>query len=289
MKARPTGSVLIMALALSCSCAVRAQPPQSASAPPSLPAPAPSAAWRPDDRVTLSADVATLTGTDGGGGGDAAYLQQLSPDLLVGAGADYQRLANSYWTFASLNTSFSHALTTHSRWDLHADVHEGGGENYGLHGAPNQTFTYSIAGAGAGLALPGGVAADLEDRYFDVDGTTGYLPKLTLARSWGTHWLTTAAYASSYSGNLDTNYGLLRLDYYGRGYGALGGISVGRVSPAVVDIAGVLRAQARHLTEGFLGVSKTIERVDLSLLGDDIDLLGIRHLTVTLQCTIHLR
>jgi hypothetical protein len=265
------------------------QPPQGAASTAAPPAPPPvapppaSAAWEPDNRVTLGGDWATLTGTRGGEGGNIGYLQQFTPHTSVGIGAEYQRLASAWWAFGSLNGAYSHALTDHSTWDFHADAHEGRGESN------HRFFGYDIAGAGLGVAVPGGVSLDAEDRWLDVDSSRGFLPKLTLAKSWNTHWLTTLAYARSYTGNLNTSYGLARVDFYGRGFNLLAGGDVGRVAPAVLNIDGVLRAEARNFTEVFAGIGKTISRVDLTLLGDRIDLLGIKHLTVTLDLTIHVR
>ncbi len=255
-----------------------AAPPASAPA-----SPVSSSTWQPDDRLLLSADGATLTGTKGGEGGSAGYLYEPSADALLGAAVEYQRLADAYWTFGSLNAAFSHALTSTTRWDVHADAHQGYGDSGG------HSFDYSIAAAGVGFTLPGGVAIDGEERHFDVDTTRGNLPKLTLSKVWGTHWLATVAYAQSYGGNLDTNYSLVRLDYYGRGFSLLGGASIGRVTPAVVNLVGVLQPQAEHLSEPFLGVTKSIKRVDLTLLGDDFNLAGIRHFTLTLNCVVHFK
>ena len=254
-------------------------------APPQSPQPAVS--WQPDDRIILSADGATLTGTSGGGGGSITYLHEPNPDALLGAGSEYQRLAGAYWAFASLNGAYSHNLTSSVRWDVHADVHEGIG-NTRPNTSTGQAFDYAIEAAGTGLIMPGGVSLDAEERQFDVDTSHGSLPKATLTKSWGTHLLTTLAYAHSLGGNLDTEYGMARIDIYGRGFGLLGGASIGRVTPAVVNLAGVLTPQAKHLSEPFVGVSKSIAHLEFTLLGDDLNLAGIRHLTMTLNCLVHL-
>ena len=256
------------------------------SPPPAEAAPV-SASWQPDDRLILSADGATLTGTSGGGGGSITYLHEPSADVLLGVATEYQRLAGAYWTFVSLNGSYSHALSASTRWDVHADVHEGiGNTNPGV--ATSQSFDYAIEAAGLGLSMPAGVSLDAEERQFDVDTTHGSLPKVTLAKAWGTHLLTTVAYARSYGGNLDTDYEMARVDIYGPGFGLLGGASIGRVTPAVVNLAGVLAPQAKHLSEPFIGISKSLQRVELTLLGDDLYLAGIRHVTITLNCLVHL-
>jgi hypothetical protein len=64
---------------------------------------------------------------------------------------------------------------------------------------------------------------------------------------------------------------------------------LGHVTPAVINIDGVLVAEAHHLSEAFLGVTKSVSRVDLTLLGDDLDLAGIKRMTLTLSITVHFR
>jgi hypothetical protein len=240
-----------------------------------------------DNRVTLSADGATLTGTSGGAGGSVGYLQQVGPDALLGLAGEYQRLAGAYWAFGSLNAAFSHALSGRARWNVHADAHEGDGNTGTSAVRRGHSFRYAIEAGGLGVTTPAGFAVDAEERQFDVQSSHGSLPKVTLSQSWGRHWLTTIAYARSAGGNLDTEYGMARIDFYGRGFGLLGGASVGRVTPAVVNLAGVLQPQAKHLSEPFLGISKSIRRVDLTLLGDDFRLAGITHFTVTLNLVVH--
>jgi hypothetical protein len=247
------------------------------------PAAAPTPPVTSGDRVILGVDGATLTGTNGGVGGSAAYLHQETPNFLVGVGADYQRLATSNWSFGSLNVGYSHDMTASTRWNVHAEAHEGTGSTV------EKRFNYSIVAAGLGTALPGGLATDIEERQIDVDTSHGSLPKVGLSKAWGRHLLTGIAYARSFGGNLDTSYSLARIDFYGPGFNLLAGGDLGRVSPAVININGVLTPQARHLDEAFFGITKLFERFDLTLLADNIELAGIRHITVTLDCTVHLR
>jgi len=56
-----------------------------------------------DDRIALSAQGSSLTGTGGGGGASAAWLHNFDADTLAGVAAEYQALSVSHWAFASLN------------------------------------------------------------------------------------------------------------------------------------------------------------------------------------------
>jgi len=259
-----------------------ANPPSTtAAAPPAAPTPPAAPAWRADDRLIISADGATLTDTGGGGGGSIAYLHQSSADLSFGAAAEHQRLAGAYWTFGSLSGAFTHRLTDSVRWSVHGEVHEGAGHT-GEH-----SFDYGIEALGVS-ATTHGMTADLEDRQIDVDTNHGSLPKLTLSKAWGNSWLTTVAYAYSFGGNLNTEYSLVRVDFYQPGYSLLAGGTFGRVNPAVINVNGLLLSEAKHLAEVFAGVTKPLHRIDLSLLADEIDLPGSKRFTVTLTATLHL-
>jgi hypothetical protein len=236
------------------------------------------------DRVILGVDGTTLTGTNGGVGGNIAFLHQAGIDRpLVGVGAEYDRLATADWAFGSLNVALSHPMTANTRWSMHAEAHEGAGTSAG------RAFDYSIVAAGMGAALPGEVAMDFEERQIDVYTSHGSLPKAALSKAWGRHLLTSVAYARSFGGNLDTSYTLGRIDIYGPGFNLIAGGDFGRVSPAVVNINGILTAEARHLKEVFGGVTKPFSRLDVALLADNIDLAGIRHFTLTLNCTVRLQ
>jgi hypothetical protein len=253
----------------------------AADEPPAPPPPPPGPAV---DRIIVSLDGASLTGTSGGEGGNINYLHQEGA-LLVGLGAEYQRLATSRWGFGSLNLAYSHEMTATTRWNVHAEAHEGTGSTVG----PSRPFLYSIVAAGVGAALPAGIATDLEERQIDVDTSHGSLPKISLSKGWGTHLLTSVGYAHSVGGNLNTSYTLGRVDIYTPAVNLIVGGDIGRVSPAVINLNGVLTSQARHLSEVFAGVTKPLKSVDLTLLADKIDLAGINRFTVTLSFSVRLQ
>lgn len=265
------------------------QPSGTTAAPPAAPIAAalPEHEFQPDNRLILSADGESLTGTNGGEGGSVNYLGQPNANALLGVGAEYQRLAGANWEFASFTGAYGNKLGASSHWSVHGDAHEGTGRSSTTLGS--STFDYSIVAAGGGLTAPGGFSFDLEERQIDVQTSHGSLPKVTLAQPFGKRLLTTLAYAHSFGGNLDTSYGLARVDLFGPGYSVIAGGSLGRVTPAVINIQGLLLVESRHLSEVFLGFTKTIAHLDFTLLGDDQDLEGIKRLTLTLNITVHLR
>jgi len=235
-----------------------------------------------DDRVIISGDGATLTGANDGGGGSLAYLHQFTPGTLIGIAGEYQNLAGSHWEFGSANVAYGHALVGQTRWNLSAEAHEGSGA------AGATRFGYAIEALGAGLTLPANLTLSAEERQIDVDTSHGSLPKVGLAKAWGTHWLTSLGYAHSSGGNLATEYGLVRIDFLSAPIQLLAGADVGHVAPAVLDIEGILLPQARHLTEVFVGATRPTRHLDISLLADRIDLQGIERYTLTLTATVHL-
>src|ERR1019366_9097356 len=69
------------------------------------PTTAPIAPSTSDDRIALSADGSTLTGTNGGGGGSVTWLHNFDADTLAGVAIEHQTLFTSNWTFGSVNGS----------------------------------------------------------------------------------------------------------------------------------------------------------------------------------------
>jgi hypothetical protein len=300
---------LLGALLLAAALPALAQPPapeptEPPSPPASTPAASPSApaatppgattaqsaapgqpAFQPDNRIIASGDWETLntSGAHTGSGGSLGYLGQPSASTLIGIAGEYQTLAGVHWEFGSLSGSYSHALTRTTLWDISAEVHEGIGQAGSMH------FVYGIEAFGGGLSLPSEVSLSAEDRQIDVDTSHGSLPRLGVSKGWGQHWLTSIAYADSVTGNLNTDYGLARVDFLSAPIRLLAGASFGHVSPAVLDIEGIQRPQAQQLREYFVGVTRPSRLVDISLLGDRIDLATLRRYTVTLTATLHLR
>jgi hypothetical protein len=279
-------------------------PDQSAAAPLGTPATAPSApaaappatppaitpspgppVVQPDNRIIVSGDWDTLNigGPHAGAGGSLGYLGQPTVNTLVGIGGEYQTLAGSHWEFGSVSGAYSHALTVATRWNINGEAHEGAGQS------GSTRFKYGIEALGAGLSLPSEVALTAEDRQLDVDTSHGNLPRAGLSKGWGRQWLTSVAYAKSVGGNLATDYGLARIDFISTPVRLLAGASFGHVAPAVLDIQGILRPESQRLTEFFAGVTRPSRIVDLSLLGDRIELASVLRYTVTLTATFHLR
>jgi hypothetical protein len=290
MKALPVVMLLLATLLWAARCMAQVSggpsttPGTQSSAATAATAPSTSATptWQPDNRLVFSGNGESLTGTRGGEGGSITYLGEPDASTLFGVAAEYQNLAGSSWAFGSVNAAYNQGQAGDWRWGLHADAHEGDGRTGSQH------WDYSIVAGGAGFTLPVGLSLDLEERWIDVDTSYGNLPKLSLSQPWGPHWLTSFAYARSVGGNLDTAFGLGRVDFYGPGFNLLLGGSLGHVNPTVININGVLLPESRHLAEVFGGVTKPLHRVDLTLLADSIDLQGIERLTLTLNITVHL-
>lgn len=284
MRIHPAWLLWALAGSAAAQTAATSATPASPTTPPATAPRAAQSAWHPDDRLIISGDADTLSGVQGrGGGGSLGYLAQLSPDTLLSFAGEYQSLAGSHWEFGSLTAAYTHALTSSTRWNISAEAHEGAGQSGEHH------WRYGIEALGAGLSVPGGLALSAEERQIDVYNSHGSLPKASLAKSWGSHWLTSIGYAQSEGGNLSTRYGLARIDFLSAPIQLFVGGDAGHVAPAVLDIEGILLAQARRLTEVFAGLTRPNRHVDFSLLGDRIDLQGIVRLTVTLTATVHLR
>ena len=60
-----------------------------------------------DDRIAVSADGTTLTGTDGGGGASLGWLHNFDTSTLAGIAIEHQGLSDAHWTFGSVNGSMA--------------------------------------------------------------------------------------------------------------------------------------------------------------------------------------
>jgi hypothetical protein len=235
-----------------------------------------------DDRIVVSGDIASLSGTNGGGGGSLAWLHTFDPGTLFGLAAEHQSLADSHWTFGSVNGSYAFG-PDRQRFGVYGEVHLGGGNDGTNH------FDYEIEALGLTGTFDHKLTALLEDRRIDVDTSHGNLPKAGLSYLWGPHVLTAVSYQHSVSGNLGTRITSARIDGYRGTLDLFGGVAFGQGSPAVVNIASQILAPAGQLHEGYLGISNYISswHGDLTAVVDYLDLAGVKRATLTVAYIYH--
>jgi hypothetical protein len=242
--------------------------------------PAPAAAA--DERLVLSANGSTLTGGSGGGGGTVTWLRNIDSGAVIGAGADYEQIANAHWATGVLSGSLALGQGN-PKTHLYAEVHEGAGD-IGAH-----AFHYSLATAGVLSTLTPRLSVQLEERRIDIDTSHGNLPKLGLSFRATPQLLASASYAYSVGGNLGTKLTTVRLDYSAKSLSAIGGVVWGPAAPAVFDLIGQVVRPGPSLKEGFVGIGKPVGRSEWLLVGDYQDVGGTKRTTITLACTVHLR
>jgi len=201
---------------------------------------------------------------------------------VIGAGADYQQIANAHWTTGIASGSLA-VGQGQAKPHLYLEVHEGAGD-IGTH-----AFHYSLAAGGVLAPLTPRLSVQLEERRIDIDTSHGNLPKLGLSFSVTPRLVASASYAYSVGGNLGTKLTTLRLDYSAKRLSALGGVVWGPAAPAVFDLFGQVVRPGPTLTEGFAGIGKPVGRTDWLLVGDYQDVGGTKRTSVTLACTVHLR
>ena len=220
-----------------------------------------------DDRIALSFNGSTLTGTNGGGGGSLGWLHNFNPDTLVGIAAEHQVLANSHWTFGSLSGAYTLG-SADQRYTFAAEVHEGTGDD-GPH-----PFKYRVEALGVTGTYLRRLSVLAEDRQIDVETTHGNLPKLGVSYLWNPHLQTAAAYQYSVGGNLGTRLASGRIDVYGPAVNFIAGGAWGQASPTILGLGFVL--PPRRLREGYIGLSKPLPwlRSELTLIADYLQLSG---------------
>ena len=240
--------------------------------------PSPSA-----NSLVLSANGSTLTGASGGGGGSLTFLHDFSAGVL-GAGGEYQTLANAHWAFGSLTGSVS-AGSASMKWTFSGEAHIGRGDIGSFRGL--RRFDYDVEGAGVAGTFGGKLLVQLSARQFDVDTTHGALPKLAIGFLWTPHLQTAVSYAQSVTGNLGTELETVRIDHYGSSVNWLLGGAIGHVAPPVVNLYTGLTGPAPQLREGYVGITKDFSHTDWSILADYLKVAGQRRITLTVVCTLH--
>ncbi len=242
-----------------------------------------------DDRIAVSVDGSTLTGTNGGGGASLGWLHNFDPGTIAGIAVEHQVLANSQWTFGSLNGSLGLG-PENQRFNVYAEAHEGGGVD------DSHSFRYEIEAVGVIGTFFHKLSAQAEDRRVDVESSHGNLPKIGLSYLWGPHIMTTAAYQYTVSGNLGTRVTSARLDVYEARVDFFAGTAFGQASPAILNIVTNLGnttsvlTPAHELHEEYIGVSKPFARWHSELIAtaDYLDLSGIVRATLTVTYIFHI-
>jgi hypothetical protein len=226
------------------------------------------------DRIAFSANGASLTGTNGGGGGSLGWLHNFDPDKLVGIAAEHQVLFVARWTFGSVNGSIT-VGPGDQRYTIYGEAHEGAGDD------GNKAFKYRVEGLGVTGTYFHRLSATVEDKQFNVETTHGNLPKAGLSYLWNAHVQTAIGYQYSFGGNLGTRLTSGRIDLYEPSVNFLGGFAVGRAAPSVFNAPtpqgfGGLTLPPHNLTEGYVGLAKSLPhwRSDLTLILDYQHLSG---------------
>lgn len=236
-----------------------------------------------DDRIALSANGSSLTGTNGGAGASVGWLHNFDPDTLLGVAAEHQVLSVSHWTFGSLSGAITRG-SGDQRYTLYGEAHEGAGDD-----GPN-AFKYRIEALGVTGTYFHRLSATVEDKQVNVETTNGNLPKLQLAYLWNPRVQTTVSYAYSFGGNLGTRLTSARVDVYGPQVNFLAGGAVGQASPSLLGnvVGGNLTLAPHQLKEGYFGVVKPLPSVrsELTLIVDYQRLSGGQGAVVTANNTV---
>jgi hypothetical protein len=287
MRDFPMNSAWLAMVVMACGAAppafAQSTPAQNAAAP-VTPAPnAPTPTSTSEDRIVVSADGTTLTGTNGGGGASLGYLHNFDASTILGIAVEHQVLADAQWTFASLNGSATIGAEN-QRYSFYGEAHEGPGRDAG------RSFDYKIEALGVIGTFNHKLSAQVEDRRIDVETTHGNLPKVGLSYLWGPHFMTSASYQYSVSGNLGTRLPAVRIDSYWATINVFGGAAWGPTSPVVFNLpSGLVSQQVRQLKEGYIGVSKPFPKIrgELTAVADYLDLAGIKKASVTVSYIFH--
>lgn len=236
---------------------------------------------RPPDKLTLSGNGSRLTDIEeDGAGGSLNWLHYITPNAIVGLGAEHQYIADSQWTFGSIRGAWSRGEPS-SRFNIFAEMHYGDGDEN------DREFDYSVGVLGLSQSLTQRLSVQLEGRQIDIDTTHGNLPKLGVTYLWTPRLVTSISYAHSVGGNLGTELTTARLDHYGRHMNFLLGGATGRADPSVVNLQPGLTLPSQDLNQGFLGIGKTFSRGEIQLLGDYLKLGESEKVTVTLSFTAY--
>lgn len=237
---------------------------------------------RPPNRITLSASGVRLVDVADGGGGSLNYLHYITPDALIGIGAEHQFIADSKWSFGSLRGSYGFGAAE-TKTTLFGEANVGRGDEDG------RDFDYGVAVLGLSQSLGGKLSVQLETRQIEVDRSEGNLPKVGLTFVWNPRWLTNVSYARSVSGNLGTELTSARIDRYGKRVNVFIGGATGTADPVVLNLPPGVTLPVSDLSQGFAGIGVSFLRGQVQLVGDYLESGDSERITVTLSFTAFFR
>ena len=269
-------------LAILCVCGASSLAWPARAQPEASPA-SPQAAAPIPDRLTLTANGSTLSAASGGRGASVGWLRSLRSSAMIGLGVEHQSIADSQWTFGSVNGALTRMTRAGRPINLHAEIHRGSGEDTG------RPFDYSVMAAGVTGRATDRLSLRFKTSEIDIDRTNGNLLDLGLVFSWNKRFSTDVGYARSVSGNLGTKLVATRTDYYGEHLRVLFGTAFGEAAPALVNLTPGLSVPDGSLRQIFGGVSKTLGRGDLLGVADYLDMGGSERVTLTISYTVPLR
>jgi hypothetical protein len=215
-------------------------------------------------------------------GGAIGWLHNFNANTVLGLRGEYQKQEEVHWKFATL--SLAHGFgQAERRTNLYADVHEGSGKS------DAGSYDYSVALVGVYQNITRQLALQLEDKQIDIDTTSGNLPKIGVQYLWSPTFVTNLSYQHSISGNLGTRVWSFRADRYGKTMNFIIGGAGGQATPVIVDLQTGDEVGGLTMKQGFIGVTKPFSRVDVTLLGDYVDIGDLERVTVTLNAIVRLR
>jgi hypothetical protein len=236
------------------------------------------------DRLTFLAAGSRLQDGAGndydGGNGSIGWIHNFNANTIMSASGTYHSIAGAQWKFGSL--TFAHGLgQADRRTNLYAEVHQGSGED------DTHSYDYSIVTAGIVQNLTRQLSLQLEDKHIDVDTVRGNLPKIGLQYLWTPTLATSVAYAHSVSGTVGTRLWSYRIDKFGKTVNFLAGGANGKASPVIINLQIASPGVTTH--QYFIGASRAFKRTEFLLLADYLELGDNDRITLTLNCTVHLR
>jgi hypothetical protein len=235
------------------------------------------------DRLTFLGEGIDWDGASDGGSGSLGWLHNFNASTILGATGEHQWLGKTHWTFGTLSLAHGFGSTKY-RSNVYVEGRRGGGRD------ETGSFTYSTYIAGLVQNVTPRLALQIEDKQIDINQTHGNLPRFGLQYLWGSRFLTQVSYAQSTNPNtLGTKLWTARADYYGKWANLIVGGATGQATPVVLNQAGLrLPGTGLNTKEGYLGVTKQFSRIDITLMGDYLELGTFKRKMVTLNGSVYL-